>query len=309
MSKAEAALAPADEAPKAGELPRGGSWWRPAGLAMPGAQGGRGVAGRRQSAWSRLPTWFRRLIVFVVLVAFWQFYVTVKHVNHLVFSSPSAAMTAVIDGWRNGQIAHATATTLEVLVIGMAIGLVVGLLFTVAATVTTVGKDFVMMMTAMINPLPSIAILPLAIIWFGLNSKALIFVIALAVVWPMAINMSTGFTTVNPTLLMAARNLGLHGSRMIRDVLIPAALPYTMSGIKVSWAFGWRTVIAAELVFGTAGGSGGLGYYINNSQYFLQIPNVFAGLITIAVIGIAVETMLNMVEKRTVVRWRMQRSA
>jgi len=274
----------------------------------PAARGDR-LAGRPPSAWARLPTWLRRTIVFVVLVAFWQIYVSAEHVNHLVFASPAAAIAALVDGWRDGQIANATATTMEVLVIGMAIGLVVGLLFTVAATVTTVGKDFVMMMTAMINPLPSIAILPLAIIWFGLNDKALVFVIALAVVWPMAINMSTGFTTVNPTLLMAARNLGLRGWRLVRDVLLPAALPYTMSGIKVSWAFGWRTVIAAELVFGTAGGSGGLGYYINNSQYFLKIPDVFAGLITIAVIGIAIETMLNLFERRTVVRWGMQRSA
>jgi NitT/TauT family transport system permease protein len=288
--------------------PPSSSRWRPR-PAVPRAARGDRLAGRPPSAWSRLPTWLRRTIVFVVLVAFWQVYVSVKHVSHLVFSSPASAISALVDGWRNGQIASATGTTMEVLVIGMAIGLVVGLLFTVAATVTTVGKDFVMMMTAMINPLPSIAILPLAIIWFGLNDKALIFVIALAVVWPMAINMSTGFTTVNPTLLMAARNLGLRGWRLVRDVLLPAALPYTMSGIKVSWAFGWRTVIAAELVFGTAGGSGGLGYYINNSQYFLKIPDVFAGLITIAVIGIAVETLLNVFERRTVVRWGMQRSA
>lgn len=305
MSRAEVQVAPSSTLPGGGRLGNRWSSIRQSGAAPSSDR----FAGRSSSPWSRLPTWMRRAIVFVVLVAFWQVYVSIKHVSHLVFASPASAMSALVDGWRSGQIASATGTTMEVLVIGMAIGVVVGLLFTVAATITTVGKDFVMMMTSMINPLPSIAILPLAIIWFGLNDKALIFVIALAVVWPMAINMSTGFTTVNPTLLMAARNLGLSGWRLIRDVLIPAALPYTMSGIKVSWAFGWRTVIAAELVFGTAGGSGGLGYYINNSQYFLKIPDVFAGLITIAVIGIAVESLLNLFERRTVVRWGMQRSA
>ena len=304
MSRAEAPVA-APAAMPGGRLGRPRPPRRPSGAAPSSDR----FAGRPTTAWSRLPTWLRRTIVFVVLVAFWQVYVSVKHVSHLVFASPASAISALIDGWRNGQIAHATGTTMEVLVIGMAIGVVVGLVLTVAATVTTVGKDFVMMMTSMINPLPSIAILPLAIIWFGLNADALIFVIALAVVWPMAINMSTGFTTVNQTLLMAARNLGLRGSRLIRHVLIPAALPYIISGIKVSWAFGWRTVIAAELVFGTAGGSGGLGYYINNSQYFLKIPDVFAGLITIAVIGVAVESLLNLFERRTVVRWGMQRSA
>lgn len=262
-------------------------------------------SGPRVTWWSKLPTILRRTIVFVVLIAFWQLYVSVKHVSNLIFASPASALAALYDGWKNGQIATATGTTMEVLLIGMGIGLVVGVFFTVVATATTVGRDFVMLMTAMINPLPSIAILPLAIVWFGLNSKSLIFVIALAVVWPIAINMSTGFTTVNPTLIMAARNLGLKGWRMIKDIQLPAALPYIMTGVKVSWAFGWRTVIAAELVFGTAGGSGGLGYYINDNQYFLKISNVFAGLVTIAVIGVLIEALLNVFERRTVVRWGM----
>jgi len=277
------------------------AWWQ--GAATPAS-----ATGRQPTWWARLPTIVRRTIVFVVLVAFWQAYVSLKHVSHLVFSSPASAISALITGWSNGQIAAATATTLEVLLIGMAIGLVLGALFTVLATATTVGRDFIMLMTAMVNPLPSIAILPLAIIWFGLNNKALVFVIANAVVWPIAINMSAGFTTVNPTLVMAARNLGLKGWRMIKDILLPAALPYIISGVKVSWAFGWRTVIAAELVFGTAGGSGGLGYYINTNQYFLKLPNVFAGLITIAIIGVVVEALLNAFERQTVVRWGMARS-
>ncbi|HZD65057.1 MAG TPA: ABC transporter permease subunit [Acidimicrobiales bacterium] len=149
----------------------------------------------------------------------------------------------------------------------------------------------------------------LAIIWFGLNEKALVFVVANAVLWPIAINVTTGFRTVNATLVMVGRNLGLRGWRLVRDVLLPAALPSIISGIKVGWAFGWRTVIAAELVFGTAGGAGGLGYFINKSQYFLNIPDVFAGLVTIAVIGIIVEVGFNVLERRTVIRWGMQATA
>ncbi len=262
---------------------------------------------QRSRSWSKLPTMVRRVIVFVVLVALWQAYVSLLHVNHLLFSSPAAAAAAFVQGWRNGQIGSATATTLEVLFIGMVIGVGLGLVLTVLATLTTLGRDFVMLMTAMLNPLPSIAILPLALIWFGLSNNALIFVIVLAVVWPMAITMSAGFTTINPTLLMAARNLGLSGWRMTAYVLLPAALPYVIGGFKVSWAFAWRTIIAAELVFGTAGGTGGLGYYISNEQYFLKIPNVFAGLISIAIIGIGMDVLLNFIEKRTVVRWGMQR--
>lgn len=280
-------------------MPRG--HWK--GPGVPGRQ-----LGERTSWWSAIPTVPRRIIVLVALVGVWALYVNAAHVSPLVFSSPESAVSAFVKGWSNGQLASATATTLRVLVIGMAIGIGVGVVFTIWATATVLGRDVIMLFTAMINPLPSIAILPLAIIWFGLNNKALVFVIANAVVWPIAINVSTGFTTVNSTLLMAGQNLGLRGWRLIRSVLLPAALPHTISGIKVGWAFAWRTVIAAELVFGTAGGTGGLGYFINTSQYFLKISDVFAGLITIAVIGIIVEAGINWIERRTVVRWGMKTS-
>jgi len=115
-----------------------------------------------------------------------------------------------------------------------------------------------------------------------------------------------GFRTVNPTILAVGRNIGLRGWRLVRDVLLPAALPHIISGLKTGWAFGWRTIIAAELVFGVAGGGGGLGNYINKSRYFLEIPEVFAGLVTIALIGIALEWVFTLVERRTVVRWGMK---
>jgi NitT/TauT family transport system permease protein len=259
--------------------------------------------------WSRLPLVARRAILLLIALVVWGAYTNLRHVSPLVFSSPQAAIGAFGKEWANGHLASATATTLEVLLIGMAVGLAAGIVLTCWATWTTIGQDFLALFTSMLNPLPSIAILPLAIIWFGLSEKALVFVIANAVVWPVAINISTGFRTVNPTLLMVGRNLGLRGWRLAKDVLVVAALPSIVSGIKVSWAFAWRTVIAAELVFGTAGGSGGLGFYINKAQYFLHIQDVFAGLITIAVIGIFVESLLNRVEKRTVVRWGMKGSA
>ena len=133
----------------------------------------------------------------------------------------------------------------------------------------------------MLNPLPSIAVLPLAILWFGLSTTALIVVIANAVIWPIAINVEPGFRTANPTVVAVGRNIGLSGWRLVRDVLMPAALPHTISGLKTGWAFGWRTIIAAELVFGVAGSGGGLGNFINDARYFLRTPDVFAGLVTI----------------------------
>jgi NitT/TauT family transport system permease protein len=145
-------------------------------------------------------------------------------------------------------------------------------------------------------------------LWFGLNTNALLFVIANASAWPIAINLDTGFKTVNPTIVAVGRNIGLSSRRLVSDVLAPAALPYAISGLKTAWAFAWRTIIAAELVFGVAGAEVGVGTYINNAKLFLQIPQVFAGLVTIAILGLAFETLFGLLERRTVVRWGMKTS-
>lgn len=268
------------------------------------ATGGKnGVSGPR---WARLPVVVRRGILLAGIIVLWQLYVTLLDVDPLVFAAPADVAVAFVQGWASGELASATWATLQILGVGMAIGISVAAVLTVFATWSKVGEDLLVLLTSMINPLPAIAILPLAILWFGLGKEALIFVIANAVIWPIAINVSMGFRTVNPTILMVGQNLGLRGWRMVRDVLMPAALPHTISGIKTGWAFGWRTIIAAELVFGVAGEGGGLGFFINNARTFVQIPEVFAGLVTIALIGIAFDFVFNQIERRTVIRWGMK---
>jgi NitT/TauT family transport system permease protein len=256
--------------------------------------------------WSRLPTWIRRSILLLVLLALWQAYISVMSVNPLLFSSPADVAKALWEGWSSGKLASATLVTLKILGIGMAVGMVVAAFLTTLATWTRLGEDVLVLLTSMLNPLPAIAILPLAILWFGLSPSALVFVIANAVTWPIALNVSMGFKTVPPTIMMVGRNLGLRGGRMVKDVLMPAALPYIITGLKTGWAFGWRTIIAAELVFGVAGGHGGLGFFINDSRTYLRIPDVFAGLVTIALIGIALESVFNLIERRTVIKWGMK---
>jgi len=95
--------------------------------------------------------------------------------------------------------------------------------------------------------------------------------------------------------------------RYVGRILIPAAFPSILTGLKIGWAFAWRTLIAAELVFGVSSGSGGLGWFIYENKNQLEIPNVFAGLLTVIIIGLLVENIIfRTVEMRTVRRWGMQ---
>jgi NitT/TauT family transport system permease protein len=256
--------------------------------------------------WGDVPVVPRRAIILVALVAIWQVYVTASGVDPLLVSSPYDVGVALVEGFTGGALVGATLTTLKILFASMLIGMLVAAVLTTLATWTRFGEDLLILLTSMLNPLPSIAVLPLAILWFGLSTTALMVVIANSVVWPISINVSMGFRTVNPTILAVGRNVGLSGWRLVTDVLMPAALPHTISGLKTGWAFGWRTIIAAELVFGVAGSGGGLGYFINDSRYFMRTPDVFAGLVTIAAIGIALDLAFSALERRTVVRWGMK---
>ena len=110
------------------------------------------------------------------------------------------------------------------------------------------------------------------------------------------------------TLRMTGRNYGLSGVRYVTLVLIPAAFPAILAGLKIGWAFAWRTLIAAELVFGVSSRSGGLGWYIFMARAELQTAQVFAGLFAVIIIGLLVESVIfRAIEARTVQRWGMQR--
>jgi len=259
--------------------------------------------------WKTLPTALRRAVQFMLLLALWQGYVIWSDVEPLIFPAPADVGRALLAGWVSGDLARATGATIWLLLLSLVIGVVLGLVFTVLARISTFADDLVELLTGMLNPLPSVAMLPIAIIWFGLNVNALLFVVVNAVVWPVTLNISTGFRTANPTLVNVGRVLGLPWWRMVTDVLFPAALPHTMTGIKTGLGYGWRTIIAAELVFGISGSKGGLGNFLNDARTFMRTDDVFAGIVTVAAIGVLLEAGFNLIERRTVVRWGMKQAS
>ncbi len=259
--------------------------------------------------WTNLPSIVRRAILVIAILVIWQWSLWKFHISQLLFASPTDIALALGADIKNGTLVDATAHTLEVLIVGMAIGGALGIVFAAFGVLSSVGHDLLRVLTSLFNPLPAIAVLPLAMLWFGIDANSIIFVVALATIWPVALNTESGFRTISPTLRMVAQNLGLRGPRLVFDVLIPGALPQIITGAKTSWAFGWRTVVAAELIFGVAGAKGGLGWYISNARYYLQTPTIFSGLVTISVLGLLVEALFNLVEARTVVRWGMSLAA
>ena len=251
-------------------------------------------------------TWLRKVFIIVVLATGWQLYGLWLD-NPLLVPTFSDTVRALVADVANGTIPDRALSSIEVLLVGFATGTVLAGLLTVFAISTRIGTDFLETMTAMFNPLPAIALLPLALIWFGLGAGSLVFVLVHSVMWAVALNTLAGFRSVSTTVRMVGRNYNLSGLRFVAKILIPAAFPSILAGLKIGWAFAWRTLIAAELVFGVSSGQGGLGWYIFESKNQLNIPEVFAGLLTIIMIGLAVENVIfRFIETRTVQRWGMQ---
>lgn len=251
--------------------------------------------------------WLRKTLILLVLAVVWEGAARWQN-NDLMLPTFLETARAFVSGIISGELTSRILTSLNLLIQGYLAGIAAAFVLTSLAVSTRIGRDFLETLTSMFNPLPAIALLPLALLWFGLGRGSLIFVIVHSVVWPLALNTYAGFQGVPETLRMAGRNYGLTGLRLVFQILVPAALPSIVSGLKIGWAFAWRTLIAAELVFGSTGSSGGLGWYIFQNRNELYTDKVFAGLAAVILIGLLVENLgFRTLERLTVRRWGMQR--
>lgn len=265
---------------------------------------------------TRLPWWqralrndgLRRGLLLLLMAATWEGYGRYVD-NDLVLPTLSAVLKALFNSFADGVMPGRVWNSMDMLLRGYAIGVSSAMVITTLAITTKLGNDLLTTLTAMLNPLPAIALLPLALLWFGVGSGSILFVVAHSILWPLALNVHSGYQSVSETLRMAGRNAGLKPISYVARVLFPAALPSVISGLKLSWAFGWRTLIAAELVFGASSSGGGIGWFIFSKRNDLEIPDVFAGLLVIVLIGLAMEGLVfRELERRTVRRWGMLRS-
>jgi len=261
------------------------------------------------SIWEKLrnTTAVRRMSILVVLAAIWQVYAVWLN-NPLMFPQFTEMSAAFWDASVNGEMLIMAWRSVELLLIGYSIGVVIAGVLTTLAVSTRIGTDLLATLTTGFSPLPAIALLPLALLWFGLGAGSIIFVLVHSVLWPLALSTHSGFLAVSDTLRMAGHNFGLSGYRYVCRILIPAAFPSILSGLKIGWAFAWRTLIAAELVFGAASAGGGLGWFIFENRMELETPYVFAGLTAVIIIGLFVEAVIfRTIEIHTVRKWGMLR--
>jgi NitT/TauT family transport system permease protein len=267
-----------------------------------------GVIERPLTFWQKLSNSpvFRKGTILILIAFTWQFY-AMRLDNPFVMPTFIATFHAFFRSVATGELLARTLYSIEVLLIGYASGLVLAAVLTALAATTRVGRDLLELLSAMLSPMPAIALLPLAMIWFGLGLGSFVFVLIHSVLWAVALNTNAGFRSVPNALRMVGMNYGLRGLRYIVLILVPAAFPSILTGLRIGWAFAWRTLIAAELVFGVSSQAGGLGWFIFEKKNMLDIPTVFAGLFMVIAVGLVIEYLVfGLIERKTIRKWGMQ---
>jgi NitT/TauT family transport system permease protein len=146
-----------------------------------------------------------------------------------------------------------------------------------------------------------LALMPVFVLILGLGETSKITIILYSCTWPILLNTISGVRTVDPLLIKSARSLGLSSPRLFQKVILPAAVPTIFTGIRLAGTYSILILIAAEMV----GAKAGLGYLINYSQFNFQIPQMYAGIVTISLIGLFINLGLQALERRFS-RWRPQ---
>jgi NitT/TauT family transport system permease protein len=174
--------------------------------------------------------------------------------------------------------------------LGLGLGLAVLIILTCQKSKTF--NSFYNTVSTIMNAIPSMALLPLIIMWFGVGNLAILVLVTHSVLWTFTIYVNEGISALPKIYRDFSDNIGLGVFRRVKDIFLPALLPNIVSGLKVIWARAWRSLIGAEIVFGAIGSAGGLGYFINISRLDGNMARVLGGVVVVAVIGILVDIVI-----------------
>ncbi len=230
-----------------------------------------------------------------LLLGMWEGVVLLGLKPEYVLPSPGAALSELGRQLTQASFWHATAVTVSRGVVGFSIAAAIGLVLGVAVSRSRFLRSAIGSLITGLQTMPSIAWFPLAILLFQLSEMAILFVILIGAVPSIANGVISGVDYVPPTLIRCGRNLGARGLGLYRHVIVPAALPSIVSGLKQGWAFAWRSLLAGELIVAIANRPS-LGAFLSNSRELGDPPYMIALMIAILLIGVLVDTGFSAVD-------------
>lgn len=251
--------------------------------------------------------WKERGFWICILLAVWECSVKIMDVSPLLFPSVEDVGIALYKGAVSGDLIWQSAYSLGIIGLSLVISLFLALILALMASGSRAAASFIDTLTTLAHPLPGLALLPLIIMWFGTGSGAVTAIVVHSALWPVLVNLMAGFQASPSIYEDIGRNLSMSPASITLEIRLRASLGFLISGMKIGWARGWRAFISAEMVFGAVGDKGGIGWYILTQRTFMNTAGLFAGIVLVIVIGMAVEDgMFSAIEKSTLAKWGMK---
>jgi len=249
---------------------------------------------------SALGPWVRRLVFYIVLLSIWEGVARAHIWPDYLLPGPLAVLSTLIAGLQKGLFVSAALVSLKRIALGygisLAVGLVLGLLIGRVRWLNETLGSLVLGLQA----LPSVCWLPLAVLWMGLSEQAILFVVVMGALFSITLGVEAGVKNTPPLYLRAASTLGARGLALYTQVILPAALPSILTGLKQGWSFAWRSLMAGELLFFTLS----LGNLLQTGRDLNDAAQVMAVMIVIIVLGVTIDGLIfSPLERRVRQRW------
>ncbi len=218
--------------------------------------------------------------------------------------APSQVVAKIIDIIQNGEIVAQIYYSLKTLLIALFVTVFVVIAMALLASRYVLFHRLFDLLASVLNPIPSVAVLPLFLLWFGIGQTTLIATLLHSTVWSFYAILLNGLETMPKIYQTVADALKMNGLRRFIHLTAPACLAAFLTGLKTAWARAWRALIGVEMIFGTIAASSGLGWFIFKSRAFADAPAIVAGLVFIAAFGYLFEYVLfGIVERHTIKKW------
>jgi len=231
------------------------------------------------------------LVFFAVLICLWDWVVRMRIWSPVLVPSPVSVGRYIEGAIKDGTLLHASVVTMRRLLIGYALGLVFGLPLGLLTARFKFCEDTIGIIALGFQTLPSVCWVPLALLWFGQTEAAMLFVVIMGTLWSVVIATDNGVRTVPPIYARAARTMGSKQLHTWIKVIVPASLPFIVSGMKQGWAFAWRSLMAAEIYVTILTGFG-LGSLLNYGRELQAMDQVIGIMLVITVIGLLADKIL-----------------
>ncbi|GAA4842405.1 ABC transporter permease [Saccharopolyspora rosea] len=248
---------------------------------------------------NRVPRWLFKLISPIALVLIWQVLSSAGVLSDDVLASPARVAGTAVELWDEGRLQDAITASMQRVGAGLVIGVVVAIVLATLSGLFRRGEDIIDAPIQMLRTVPVIGLIPLLIIWFGIGEQPKIVLIALAVTFPLYMNIYGGIRNVDAGLVEAAETLRLGRFAQVRHIILPAAMPNALVGLRYSLGSAWLALVFGETINATAG----IGYEMNMAREFFQTDVIVVCLVLYALLGLVADFIVRLLE-RTVLAWR-----